>query len=50
MQSKGISLLPLCVMASQVDEGRQALGPEGWHARSSGSLQDSRDFINVEQE
>ncbi len=43
MQSRGISRLSLCV----VDESRQALDPEGRHARSSGSLWDSREFINL---
>lgn len=46
MQCRGISLLSMCV----VDESRQALGPEGRHARSSGSLRDSRRFINFEEE
>lgn len=33
-----------------VDESRQALSPEGQHARSSGSLWDSHEFINFEDE
>lgn len=42
----GVSLLSMCL----VDESRQALSPEGQHARSSGSLWDSREFINFEEE
>lgn len=49
MQSRGISPLSLCVTVSDMHESRQAPGPEGRHARSSGSLQDSHDCISLGQ-